>query len=420
LLKESLGGNSKTTMIATISAADCHMEETLSTLRYARQARLIINIAKVNEDINAKLIRELKTEIEKLKASQLSAQNTDCEKYRRYQQEMSSLKLKLNQQEQEMIVMRRAWKDKLEQAEQRKREETEELRKAGITLKMDNRLPNLVNLNEDPQLSEMLLYMIKEGQTTVGMSSAGSGHDIQLSGALIAEDHCVITNIENAVSLTPSGDAKTYVNGDQISASTVLHHGDRVILGGGHYFRFNHPVEVTGLKAQSHVSTPSAEGPKDFEFAKNELLATQRSQLEAEIEEARLRAKADMMRGIQIAEEMAEQELTSQRSAYEKKIQALEAELKEESRRKQLQERSTQQAASKIEELEEVKMHLQQEVTLNKRRLQMETLATRQELEDHTMRHAKILVALEAEKQKIAKEVQVLQDERSSRNKGTA
>ena len=29
---------------------------------------------------------------------------------------------------------------------------------------MDNRLPNLVNLNEDPQLSEMLLYMLKEGK----------------------------------------------------------------------------------------------------------------------------------------------------------------------------------------------------------------------------------------------------------------
>jgi hypothetical protein len=33
---------------------------------------------------------------------------------------------------------------------------------------MDNHLPNLVNLNEDPQLSEMLLYMVKEGVTTVG------------------------------------------------------------------------------------------------------------------------------------------------------------------------------------------------------------------------------------------------------------
>jgi len=31
-------------------------------------------------------------------------------------------------------------------------------------LKVDNRLPNLVNLNEDPQLSEMLLYVLKEGK----------------------------------------------------------------------------------------------------------------------------------------------------------------------------------------------------------------------------------------------------------------
>lgn len=57
LLKESLGGNSKTAMIATISPAASNIEETLSTLRYAKQACFIINIAKVNEDINAKLIR---------------------------------------------------------------------------------------------------------------------------------------------------------------------------------------------------------------------------------------------------------------------------------------------------------------------------------------------------------------------------
>lgn len=54
---------------------------------------------------------------------------------------------------------------------------------------MDNRLPNLVNLNEDPQLSEMLLYMIKEGETKVGKLKSDSAHDIQLSGALIADEH---------------------------------------------------------------------------------------------------------------------------------------------------------------------------------------------------------------------------------------
>ncbi|XP_075689507.1 kinesin-like protein KIF14 [Rhinoderma darwinii] len=417
LLKESLGGNSKTAMIATVSPAISNVEETLGTLRYAKQARLIINLAKVNEDMNAKLIRELKSEIEKLKASQSSARSIDSEKYRHCQHEITSLKLKLNQQEKEMSELHRAWKEKLEQAEQRKKEETKELQKAGITFKMDNRLPNFVNLNEDPQLSEMLLYMIKEGKTTVGKYQAGSSHDIQLSGALIAENHCIITNLHNTVTITPSGDARAYVNGIQVSSATVLHHGDRVILGGDHYFRFNHPVEVQQIKGPSRVSARSSERPKDFEFAKNELLHAQRSKLEEEIEEARLSAKEEMIHGIQIAKEMAQQELDSQRSAYENRIQALEAELKEETLKKQQQEMSSQKAASKIQKLEEAKMYLQQEVQLNKKRLEMETTATKQALEDHTIRHAKILQALETEKQKIGKEVEMLQQEKNNRER---
>ncbi|XP_077308853.1 kinesin-like protein KIF14 isoform X2 [Lithobates pipiens] len=420
LLKDSLGGNSKTTMIATISPAVSNIEETMSTLRYAKQACLIINIAKVNEDMNAKLIRELKYEIDKLKAAQLSVKSLNSEKYQHCQQEITHLKLKLSQQEKEMSELHRIWKERLEHAEQRKKEETQELQKAGITFKMDNRLPNLVNLNEDPQLSEMLLYMIKEGKTTVGKYCKGSSHDIQLSGALIAEDHCVITNIDNLVRIIPAGEAKTYVNGNEILASTILHHGDRVILGGDHYFRFNHPVEVQQLKGPSRVSTICSDGPKDFEFAKNELLKAQRAKLEEEIEEARLRAKEEMMRGIQIAKEMAQQELSCQKSEYEEKIKALEAELEEETRRKQQQEITTLKAASKIQELEEVKLHLQQEIQLNKRRLEMETLATKRALEDHTVRHAKILQALEDEKQKIAGEVQMLQKEKNNRQRSVS
>ncbi|CAM5171552.1 unnamed protein product, partial [Natator depressus] len=417
LLKESLGGNSKTTMIATVSPAASNVEETLSTLRYAKQARLIINTAKVNEDVNAKLIRELKAEIEKLKAARKSALNTDPEKYRQYLQEITSLRVKLHQQERDMAEMQRAWKEKFEQAEQRKFEETKELQKAGITFKMDNRLPNLVNLNEDPQLSEMLLYMIKEGQTTVGKYKPNSRHDIQLSGVLIADDHCVIKNVDGRVSITPLGEAKTYVNGKHISEPTVMHHGDRVILGGDHYFRFNHPVEVQKVKKPSCGTTLSCDGPKDFEFAKNELLVAQRSQLESEIEEARLKAKEEMMQGIQVAKEMAQQELISQKKVYESKIKSLEAELREESHKKQIQEMNNQQTTNKIQELEKAKQHLELEVHFSKKRLEMETFATRQALEDHTIRHAKILEALEAEKQKIAKEIETLQQNRGNGNK---
>ncbi len=133
------------------------------------------------------------------------------------------------------FIMGRTWKERLEEAERKKREETKELQvmirltleitvrlqcgsmsfsngfhghflslssslcssvyslylvqRSGVTFKVDNRLPNLVNLNEDPQLSEMLLYMIKEGETKVGKLKSESAHDIQLSGALIADEH---------------------------------------------------------------------------------------------------------------------------------------------------------------------------------------------------------------------------------------
>ena len=60
---------------------------------------------------------------------------------------------------------------------------------------MDNHLPNLVNLNEDPQLSEIMLYRIKEGTNTVGKYRPSSSHDIQLSGVLIADDHWCVPQI---------------------------------------------------------------------------------------------------------------------------------------------------------------------------------------------------------------------------------
>ncbi|KMQ84998.1 kinesin-like protein unc-104 [Lasius niger] len=67
LLRENLGGNSKTAMIAAISPADINYDETLSTLRYADRAKQIVCKAVVNEDANARLIRELKEEIQKLR-----------------------------------------------------------------------------------------------------------------------------------------------------------------------------------------------------------------------------------------------------------------------------------------------------------------------------------------------------------------
>jgi kinesin family protein 14 len=56
-LQESLGGNSQTMMLATISPANIHVEETLSTLRYACQAGTIVNQVCINENPQTRLIR---------------------------------------------------------------------------------------------------------------------------------------------------------------------------------------------------------------------------------------------------------------------------------------------------------------------------------------------------------------------------
>lgn len=75
-LQDNLGGNSQTSMIATISPAADNYEETLSTLRYADRAKRIVNHAVVNEDPNAKVIRELREEVEKLREQLSQAEVT--------------------------------------------------------------------------------------------------------------------------------------------------------------------------------------------------------------------------------------------------------------------------------------------------------------------------------------------------------
>lgn len=66
-LQDNLGGNSKTVMVATLSPAADNYEETLSTLRYADRAKRIVNHAVVNEDPNARIIRELREEVDMLR-----------------------------------------------------------------------------------------------------------------------------------------------------------------------------------------------------------------------------------------------------------------------------------------------------------------------------------------------------------------
>ncbi|XP_064537515.1 osmotic avoidance abnormal protein 3 [Drosophila montana] len=67
LLQDSLGGNTKTLMVACISPADSNYDETLSTLRYACRAKNISNVPTINEDPKDAQLRQYQEEILNLK-----------------------------------------------------------------------------------------------------------------------------------------------------------------------------------------------------------------------------------------------------------------------------------------------------------------------------------------------------------------
>ncbi|XP_075762694.1 kinesin-like protein KIF17 isoform X6 [Pelodiscus sinensis] len=77
LLQDSLGGNTKTLMVACLSPADNNYDESLSTLRYANRAKNIKNKPHINEDPKDALLREYQEEIRKLKAILAEQMNTN-------------------------------------------------------------------------------------------------------------------------------------------------------------------------------------------------------------------------------------------------------------------------------------------------------------------------------------------------------
>eukprot|EP00795_Rhopilema_esculentum_P010786 gene10786-19584_t len=421
LLRESLGGNSRTAMIATISPASIHISETLSTLRYARQARNIVNQARVNEDKNAKTIRELLREIERLKDSKTDAKEDIMEPTT---EEVEILKSKLVEANEILSRTAREWESKLQLSELRWKEETERIKQSGLVSHVSNSSPSLVNLNEDPMLTEILVYVLKDGQTTFGNSSSQESYDIKLNGPLVADFHCCIINENKQVNISPTGDAPVYVNGEQISSSATLKHGDRIVIGGSHFFRFNNPSLVTdppkklARKPSKRELRRKWDGLKlkDFEFAKRELTQQQNARLEAELEESQVKAQEDLIDVIASAKENAERQLSLQREAYKDEIADLQNRLEEAECKRRIAEKDRHLAEDQILQLKSHKQALEEEVQNSRRRLHEEALTAKQAFEETRANQLTIIAELEKEKKRIEDDVHNLKSKKFQRN----
>ncbi|XP_078585444.1 kinesin-like protein KIF13A isoform X8 [Branchiostoma floridae x Branchiostoma japonicum] len=309
LLKDNLGGNSKTAMIATISPALDNYEETLSTLRYADRAKRIVNHAVINEDPNARIIRELREEVDKLKVQLTEAESLKA----------PDLKERLVESEKLMKDMTTTWEEKLAKTEKLHQERQQALEKMGISvqtsgIKVEQDKNFLVNLNADPSLNELLVYYLKD-HTLVGRPDAPTPQDIQLSGLGIQPEHCIIDLEGEDVYITPMPEARCCVNGDCVTQKTLLRNGNRIFLGNHHFFRINCPRSGVG----SVASTPDVEVSRaDYDFAQNEVMMVEL--MNDPIQNA--------MKSLESQHEKdKEGALEKQREMYEKKLEVLRQQL---------------------------------------------------------------------------------------------
>lgn len=206
--------------------------------------------------------------------------------------------------------------------------------------------PHLINLNEDPTLSECLLYYIKDGVTKLGTHEAEIPQDIQLSGDNILREHCIFQNDNGVVSIIPTQDALVYINGRKITEPEVLSTGSRVILGKSHVFRFQHPQQAREKREQKAIPKEQQdEGATndnvdeeeakdetkdevvDWNFAKCELLEKEGIDLKVEMQKRLESLEAQFKR----EKEEADQQFAEQRKTYEARIDALVKQVEEQS-----------------------------------------------------------------------------------------
>ncbi|XP_025092061.1 kinesin-like protein KIF13A isoform X3 [Pomacea canaliculata] len=309
LLKDNLGGNSKTVMVATISPAADNYEETLSTLRYADRAKRIVNHAVINEDPNARIIRELREEVETLRQQLSEAQSMKA----------PDLQERLVESEKLVKEMSKTWEEKLMETERIHQERHKALEQMGISvqssgIRLDNTRPYLVNLNADPSLNELLVYYLKE-HTLVGRPNAQTQQDIQLSGLGIMPEHAIVDLENHDVFVTPLEGARTCVNGSVVTERHRVRHGDRIVWGNNHFFRLNCPRPANSPQSPENEEQQQRLG---YDFAQQELMEKELGN--DPIQEA--------IGAIEKQHEEDKQEaLEKQRQMYERQMQMLRSQL---------------------------------------------------------------------------------------------
>eukprot|EP00911_Craspedida_sp_UC1_P002218 UC1_evm1s1692 len=275
LLKNALGGNSKTIMIAALSPADINYDETLSTLRFADRVKSIKTVAVINETPTEKLIRELKEENARLlalfkagggngggdgssAAAQAHAGASEEELERIKAEAAQELQAELDRNAKEMEEMQKSWQEKLAEAQAAQKAQAD----AADKEKRDKQtVPHLWNLNEDPALAGALTYFVRQGETAVGNGKEGTPQIVCRGVNMLAKHATISSNGKKIFLQKATSKAAVLVNGEDIGEDNVqLHHNHRVLFGPSHLFVIAIPAEAAAAaKAGKKLKTPTWE-----------------------------------------------------------------------------------------------------------------------------------------------------------------
>eukprot|EP00929_Paragymnodinium_shiwhaense_P099687 TRINITY_DN6146_c0_g1_i3.p1 TRINITY_DN6146_c0_g1~~TRINITY_DN6146_c0_g1_i3.p1 ORF type:complete len:1638 (+),score=304.64 TRINITY_DN6146_c0_g1_i3:69-4982(+) len=287
LLKDSLAGNSKTCMMATISPAALQVEETISTLRFAASVKKIKTVATRNLTTKEDLVSSLRSELEKVRkeledAKQLHSHRksvhlgfgnlTSEAGYMDRKRSENRVRRKTLEAEHLQQLMKEI--DTTTIAEDAEEGHVRSLERAreqfhinssvsadAITsaLGVDQSIPYLLNLSNDPSLSGCLLYyLVEKKPITVGSDDSNI---IQLSGIGIADRLCKIENDAGEINVTKlSEDGRVVMNGSFLRPGTQyeLRHGHHIFFG--HAFAMKIVVPQVAEEYASSEAEDTLEG----------------------------------------------------------------------------------------------------------------------------------------------------------------
>jgi hypothetical protein len=221
LLKDTLGGNSKTVMVATISPSGLNYDETLGTLQYAYRAKQIVNKVSVNAGKNEVLISKLRADLQLLEERWRDIHNTKFEDVKI---------LPMDQHFEALTSSSHSWDQNVEKSLKLQSRSLAYYQQHLNVVLSDLQFPFVFNCESTPHFEQDLIYYFPVGMTL---------------GTTIHPDlHCHFRHDSDGVWLVLDAKSNSIqVNGQSVISERLLFHGDKITAPGTSLsFKFKIPI----------------------------------------------------------------------------------------------------------------------------------------------------------------------------------